>query len=255
VKRLIKTLDDALLSGAGAKEFRARVVRAMLKRLQTESGYGFIIHYRKDAGQLLSALCEKYGSDKGGTGGATGQFPWPIHTYADYLARLFDHCRRHVRRVFECGLGTTNPDIASSMGGQGRPGASLRVWRDYFEHADIYGADIDRSILFTEDRIRTCYLDQTSQESIASMWREIGVADFDLMIDDGLHTYAAGVSLFEGSIAKLAPDGLYVIEDMFPGDVLQFLEYFKDQPYKVDYVNLFRPDAQLGNNSLIVIRR
>jgi hypothetical protein len=69
-------------------------------------------------------------------------------------------------KVFECGVGTNNPNITSNMGVNGQPGASLRVWRDYFQNAEVFGADIDRGILFEEQRIRTFYVDQTNKDSI-----------------------------------------------------------------------------------------
>ena len=72
------------------------------------------------------------------------------------------------------------------MGISAKPGASLRVWRDYFPGANIFGADIDQDILFSENRVETFYLDQTSKESIDAMWRAIKISDFDLIIDDGL---------------------------------------------------------------------
>ena len=76
--------------------------------------------------------------------------------------------------------------IKSSMGSIGKPGASLRMWKDYFQY-NIYGADIDRDILFNEERINTYYVDQLNTESIKSMWKDIGLNDFDIIIDDGLH--------------------------------------------------------------------
>ena len=30
------------------------------------------------------------------------------------------------------------------MSEDGKPGASLRVWKEYFSNAEIYGADIDK---------------------------------------------------------------------------------------------------------------
>ena len=48
----------------------------------------------------------------------------------------------------------------------GKPGASLRVWRDYFPNAIIYGADIDKDILFAEERIKTFYIDQLDPVAI-----------------------------------------------------------------------------------------
>ena len=41
-----------------------------------------------------------------------------------------------------------------------QPGASLRSWREYFPNAQIFGADVDRSILFNSDRINCCWVDQ-----------------------------------------------------------------------------------------------
>ena len=38
---------------------------------------------------------------------------------------------------------------------------------------EIYGADIDKDILFTEDRIKTFYVDQLSADSIKKMWEKI----------------------------------------------------------------------------------
>ena len=54
--------------------------------------------------------------------------------------------------IFEVGLGTNNVDVPSNMGKDGKPGASLRAWRDYFPNADI-----DTRILFKEDKIQTFY--------------------------------------------------------------------------------------------------
>jgi len=141
------------------------------------------------------------------------------------------------------------------MGPKGKPGASLRVWRDYFPNAEIFGADVDQSILFTEPRIRTFHVDQTSPSSIERMWNEIGVADFDLMIDDGLHTFDAGRSLFENSIAKLSQTGQYIIEDVAMIEMLQYKSLFSQKAFKVEYVSLSRPSVNLDRNNLVVIRR
>ena len=46
--------------------------------------------------------------------------------------------------LIECGLGTNNINFKSSMGINGKPGASLRMWRDFFPSARIIGVDIDK---------------------------------------------------------------------------------------------------------------
>ena len=212
-------------------------------------------HYGKNRHSLLNALCDQYGSDKGELRPDGHPYPWPSHSYADYYERLFGHCRHGIMKVFECGLGTNNPNLASSMRENGKPGASLRVWRDYFPNAQIYGADIDRDILFTEDRIRTHYVDQRDPAAIEAYWQQLGETGFDFMLDDGLHVFDAGSCLFTHSIQHLAQHGIYVIEDVNPRDLLRYKEFFSKTSYIVDYVTLLRPNLPLGDNSLVVIRK
>ncbi|QOC22020.1 class I SAM-dependent methyltransferase [Wenzhouxiangella sp. AB-CW3] len=203
---------------------------------------------------LLSELCDRHGSDKGQLRSDEQPYDWPAHTYTEHYNTLYDHCREHVANVFECGLGTNNTEFRSNMGIHGRPGASLRVWRDYFPQASIVGADIDAGVLFTEPRILTFQVDQTDPESIASLWRKVEVECFDLMIDDGLHEFDAGSCLFMHSIHKLSSNGIYVIEDVKATDLASYRKFFVSRPYMVDYVNLHRPDMEVENNSMIIIR-
>jgi len=191
----------------------------------------------------LLELAKKYHTDK-----AFFYAPW----YEKVLAG------REIKRILEVGIGSlaTMKDSISRAGWTDYPtGASLLMWRDYFPNAEIFGADVDQSILFTEPRIRTFHVDQTSPSSIERMWNEIGVADFDLMIDDGLHTFDAGRSLFENSIAKLSQTGQYIIEDVAMIEMLQYKSLFSQKAFKVEYVSLSRPSVNLDRNNLVVIRR
>jgi hypothetical protein len=215
--------------------------------------YHYVTHYNHRWNHL-SKLCDHYGSDKGQLRSDDQPYDWPAHTYTEYYNTLYDHCRQHVLNVFECGLGTNNPEIRSNMGIHGRPGASLRVWRDYFPQANIIGADIDAGVLFTEPRIQTFQVDQTDPESIADLWHQVKVESFDLMIDDGLHEFDAGSCLFTHSIHKLAASGIYIIEDVKATDLASYRQFFKSQSYMVDYVNLHRPGMEVENNSMIIIR-
>ena len=216
--------------------------------------YKFVVHHTKNNTALLAQLCDKYGSDKGEIKTSGHPYSWPSHTYSDYYARLFEHCRLNVKKVFECGLGTNNPSITSNMTIDGKPGASLRVWRDYFPNAQVFGADIDRDVLFEEDRIKTFYVDQLNPQAIDGLWQQVGLNDFDFILDDGLHTFEAGSCLFENSVAKLAPNGVYIIEDVFVSDILKYKAFFANKNFAVDYVLMFRPNSSLGDNCLVVIR-
>ena len=64
--------------------------------------------------------------------------------------------------------------------------------------ARIYGADVDKRILFSEDRISTCYVDQTDPASFAELESLVGPA-IDVVIDDGLHAPNANLSVLNFS--------------------------------------------------------
>ena len=146
------------------------------------------------------------------------------------------------------------------MGVHGKPGASLRVWRDYFPNANIYGGDIDKDILFEENRIKTFYINQTEPKTIQAFWNNIQETEFDFMLDDGLHTFEAGSCLFENSIKFLRDEGIYIIEDVKTEDILKYKKFFNNYKYHVEYILMFRSEfeklyAPLGDNNLIVIRK
>jgi hypothetical protein len=267
IKKTIKDLDKIIFKGMLFYAFdvlRAKThkilkryqYKSLLKDLERPELFKILLAYPKNSFCALSSLCDQYGSDKGELRTTHHPYTWPSHTYADLYALLFDHCRDSVRNVFECGLGTNNPELISSMGKEGRPGASLRVWRDYFPKAQIYGADIDKNILFEEDRIKTFFVDQTNPETIRTLWQKIGSHEFDLMIDDGLHTFEAGLCLFENSAHKLASNGLYVIEDVTLTDMHRYKRHFeKQQNFVVRYAVLSRNDCHLNDNNMILIKK
>ncbi len=244
-----KDITSGVRGNAGRK-----LVRAQLKVAERTLSHNFNIYYRPDTRCYLAQLCDEHGSDKGSLTSAGHCYLWPPHTYTDFYSRIFHHWREDVKSVFECGLGTNNTDIPSNMTALGRPGASLRVWRDYFPNANIFGADIDKDCLFFEDRINTYYVDQTDPVSVSELWSTIGVENFDFILDDGLHIFDAGITLFENSIKYLSHRGVYIIEDIKVADLLKYQDYFKEKRFLVEYVNCHRPNTPLGDNTLIVIR-
>lgn len=227
----------------------------LLSRFQSKFDFKAISYYEKNYDCDLAKYCDIYGSDKGELKKEGHPYPWPSHTYTDVYSRLFSYRRNEVNKIFECGIGTNNPNVISSMGASGKPGASLRVWRDYFPNAIVIGADIDNDVLFEENRIKTFYIDQTNPNTIETFWNLVNLSDFDIIIDDGLHTFEAGKILFENSINYLDSNGYYIIEDVQLENSLKFKEYFKDKGYLVDYVHLYRPLTKLNDNCLIIIRK
>ena len=55
------------------------------------------------------------------------------------------------------------------MGKLGKPGASVKAFRDFFPEAKIFGADIDKEILFKDKRINTYHVDQTDLKSLKTL--------------------------------------------------------------------------------------
>jgi hypothetical protein len=159
------------------------------------------------------------------------------------------------------GLGTNNPEVPSSMGDDGRPGGSLRGWRELFPNALVYGADIVRANLFQEDRIKTFYCDQLDQASIRELWAQPELqGGMDIIIEDGLHTFEANVSFLEGSLAHLRPGGIYIIEDIAKSmaerwyDQLEKIYSVQYKTYDFAFVVLPNYFNNIDNN-LLVIRR
>ena len=146
-------------------------------------------------------LFTKYGSDKAS-----------LHNYHALYNRLLKKTNP-TKKIFEIGLGTNNLDIVSTMGKDGKPGASLRAFRDYVQSAKIYGADYDNRILFTENRIQTYFVDQTDPLTFKKLSSNIG-NEFDLMIDDGLHSPNANLHSLQFFMHHLKIGGYAVIEDI-----------------------------------------
>lgn len=149
----------------------------------------------------LKYLFNKYGSDKS-----------KVHNYHLIYGSLFKKIK-DVKKILEIGLGTNNDNIISNMGTKGYPGASIRAFRDFFNKAIIYGADIDKKILFKEDRIKTFFADQTNLTDLKNIFKKTK-GNYDLIIDDGLHAPYANVSVIIVSLKYLKKNGYLVIEDI-----------------------------------------
>ena len=181
----------------------------------------------------VSPLCfmfDEVGSDKG--------VGW--HHYSRFYQQLFRVAKYEEFNFFELGLGTNNTDIPSNMGKGGNPGASHQIWKIFFRRAQIYGADIDKGILFEEPRIKTFYCDQTNVNDIEAMWNSEELKDkkFGIMIDDGLHTFEAGKVFLDNSLYKLREGGVYIIEDIHHERVDDFknqIELWKKEHTDFDF--------------------
>jgi len=161
-----------------------------------------VIEFETKHSKYLLEKLEQSGSDKGNR-----------HHYHIFYSYIFEKLGINNKlRILEVGLGTNNPKLLSTMGIGGTPGASLRAFRDFLPNANIYGADIDRDILFEEERIKTSFVDQLNAES----FEELGfdTESFDLIIDDGLHSIGANFNTLLYALDHVSDGGWIVIEDI-----------------------------------------
>ena len=206
-----------------------------------------LFHRMAEGGKLKATpLCDimkKHGSDKG-----AGR-----HNYTLLYDFLFGLAAPGIRRVFEMGLGSTNPAFPFAML-NGTPGASLRGWAEYFPQAEIFGADIDRDALFTEPRITTFGMDQFDRKEAREMFARIG-GDFDLILDDGCHLFSANATFLETAFARLRPGGLYIIEDIAldPENIAtwkQFLAGFREASVLLE----LKHPANEQDNAVVILQ-
>lgn len=154
-----------------------------------------------EAVQALKEFMDARGSDKANR-----------HKY-HYLYGPILKNRNEIRGILEFGIGTPFADVVSNMGAGGTPGASLRAFRDFLPNAKIYGADIDKRILFQEERISTYHVDQTDPAAMNRLADETP-NDLDLIIDDGLHSPDANIAVLSFAIRKIRVGGWIAIEDI-----------------------------------------
>ena len=100
------------------------------------------------------------------------------------------------------------------MGENGTPGASIKALKEFLPNANLYGADDDKNILFQEERIKTCYVDQMNEKSFGGIKTAFGCIKYDLIIDDGLHNVCANLNTLQFALENLNVNGWVVIEDI-----------------------------------------
>lgn len=171
------------------------------KRLKVVAAEEFCTAEADQTTRVLAKLFNSYGSDKS-----------EFHNY-HLVYGAIAHDIGSIESILEIGLGTNYTDVTSHMGKSGKPGASLRAFRDFASGARIYGADIDRRILFSEERIETFFVDQTDPPTLADLARSVP-GELDLIIDDGLHSPNANLAVLLFAVEKIRSGGWFVIEDI-----------------------------------------
>ena len=161
----------------------------------------------------LKNLFNKYGSDKS-----------LVHSYHIPYGHIFNLLP--AGPLLEIGIGSQDKKFNSVMGISYTPGGSLRSWRDsrYFTHC--YGADIDKKVMFSEDKITTYLVDQLSIKSLQKLNRDLRLKEsqgFSLIVDDGFHDYTANKNSFLTLKNLIKKHGYYVVEDLNSENLYRWL--------------------------------
>jgi hypothetical protein len=91
-------------------------------------------------------------------------------------------------------------------------GASLRMWRDYFPRARVFGVDVNPlAASQAGERIEIFIGGQSDEDFLSSVVAKTG--PLDLIVDDGSHLVEHQMPTLSFLWPHLRPGGIYVVED------------------------------------------
>jgi demethylmacrocin O-methyltransferase len=126
------------------------------------------------------------------------------HFYTPIYKQHFSEHRRKKIKLLEIGVGGYRDELNG--------GNSLRMWKKYFEKAQIFSFDIYDKKALEESRIKIFKGSQNDTNFLKYLADTIG--DFDIIIDDGSHINQDVITTFNFLFPKLNLGGIYVIEDV-----------------------------------------
>ena len=146
----------------------------------------------KPVQKSLTELAKEFETDK-----------WGLHRYTPHYEHHLQHLRNRSFTMLEIGIGGYR---RSKQGG-----ASLRMWKAFFPKAQIVGLDIEDKSFVDQARIRTYQGSQVDPVILDKILADAG--EIEVIIDDGSHRPEHIRETFAYLFPKLAPNGLYAIED------------------------------------------
>jgi len=119
-------------------------------------------------------------------------------SYLDIYERYFNKIKNDVKVFVEIGI---------------LNGKSLKMWKEYFPNAIIYGIDINPNCKqFEEDRIKILIGDQNNDDFLNKVKSEI--KEIDILLDDGSHITTHQIKTFNYLHGLIKSGGFYIIEDL-----------------------------------------
>lgn len=155
----------------------------------------------------LDEIAIKYDTDKSSK----------IHNYTAKYDQYFSRVRNERIKILEIGI---------------QNGYSLKMWKEYFPQAEIYGIDVVDCSSMNEDRLHTIKGSQNDLIFLKKLHEQHG--PFDIIIDDGSHVSSDMRISFDFLFPLLKPTGFYVVEDLhccywpnFRENSYNFMDRFK----------------------------
>ena len=140
------------------------------------------------------------------------------HSYLDLYESLLSKKRDTATHVLEVGIG----DFKQTNGG------SIKLWRDYFTNATVYGLDIlDASRVSDELKTDNRIVLYTSTNAYNTEFFKKEFLNknlqFDFMLDDGPHTLESMRQFIKLYSQVMKEDGILIIEDIQSMDWIPIL--------------------------------
>jgi demethylmacrocin O-methyltransferase len=112
------------------------------------------------------------------------------------------------------------------------PGASIKMWKSFFNDVDFIGFDINELTKeYEKYGVKIFIGDQGNSEDLENLIKTHG-GNFDVIIDDGSHQHTHHILTFLILEPYLNQGGVYIIEDLHAYDGNLTKEWFANQNIK-----------------------
>lgn len=166
-----------------------------------------------------------------------------LHNYIPTYEALFSAMKNESINLLEIGI---------------YQGGSLKLWRDYFTKANIIGIDI----IYTETAKNTLantnvsvFLSDSTDSNSDVLTNKIKDMEFDIIIDDGCHSFDSQYKTLQNYWGTLKTGGIYIIEDIEPRTLNNpnFIKKFKGIN-DFEIINLSQQDNR-ADSILFIFRK
>jgi hypothetical protein len=143
----------------------------------------------------LTELANKFGTDKGTMDGG--------HGYTETYTKLFEDLVNEPVKMME--IGVCDPRF---------PGASLKMWEEYFPILCLIGFDINPEARYFENEFTHIFIGNQGNPFDLHKCIDVYRGNYDIIIDDGSHVGEHVCNSFQVLFPYVKPGGYYIIEDL-----------------------------------------